>query len=224
MRDTAWQRKSVFGKAEPQERFVAFVDFLGFGARIDTDFNAAIDLYDAILTAGVLEQGAYPAVDFQVMSDAFVATSDDIWRLIQLVRDIHFVALFQNCLVRGGIARGRHVSATEAGNLYVVSEGLVRAVSIEKTVKNPCVALDKAIDVPTDYWLVDVNNFQKPLLYFQGEVIVNPFNPMWGVSANNRVRMMRDEYPDHAPKYDWFIELYSAVRSGANLVPQYKSG
>jgi hypothetical protein len=48
-------------------------------------------------------------------------------------------------LIQGGIAYGKHWEETEKGNLFVVSEALVKAVNIEKDVKLPVIKLSLEI-------------------------------------------------------------------------------
>lgn len=219
MDETMWGKPSVFGDAQPQNNFVAFVDFLGFSARVNTSFNSAVELVDAIATGPGLTPESYPNSKFQLISDAFVASSVHLAQLVQLVRDIQFVVLFHDCLVRGGLAFGRHLSATSEGNQYYISEGLVRAVEIEKTVSVPCVAIHPDINVPNEWRQPTLNNFHRPILRFENVLLVNPFNPAWGVSAQNRVWQMRQASPQYAVKFDWFLALYEAVRDGQDLTP-----
>ena len=81
-------------------------------------------------------------------------------------------------LIRGGVAYGRHWEENEKGNLFVVSDALVRAVEIERSTKVPAVVVSTEIPLGIEAWMPRFEHgvFKAPLLYFQGLVIVNPFN------------------------------------------------
>ena len=124
----------------------------------------------------------------------------------------------------GGIARGKHIELSGQAQLYVVSEPLVRAVELENEVKKPCVVLDSTAvpSIPLDK-LKAIPPIQRLLLFFEGIWIVNPFNIMWGTSAETHVMQLKKRWPQYSDKYDWFLRLYEAVKSRAPLVPPYKA-
>jgi hypothetical protein len=111
------------------------------------------------------------------------------------------------------------------GNLFVVSEPLIHAARVEKTVKYPCVALHSSVNLPIDpKLLLQAPPLLRSILYYQGQWVVNPFNIMWGTSAADRVKKMKEEYPEHTDKFDWFLGLYEAVFTGASLIPSENGG
>ena len=38
-----------------------------------------------------------------------------------------------------------------------------------------------------------------------------------------RVNQLKEQYPEYAPKYDWFLRLYDAVSARAPLVPDLEA-
>lgn len=124
-----------------------------------------------------------------------------------------------SCMLRGGVASGLHTEANSGQDTYVVSEPLTRAVALEKTVSNPCVALDDSIAVPDRWWPLDFPNVHRPILWFDGRRIVNPFHRYWYRSGQIRAFELRERSPSHSSKYDWFLRLYDAVGSNEPLIP-----
>jgi hypothetical protein len=122
-------------------------------------------------------------------------------------------------MLRGGVASGLHTEANSGQDTYVVSEPLTRAVALEKTVSNPCVALDDSIAVPDRWWPLDFPNVHRPILWFDGRRIVNPFHRYWYRSGQIRAFELRERSPSHSSKYDWFLRLYDAVGSNEPLIP-----
>jgi len=128
-------------------------------------------------------------------------------------------SLFCDYLIRGGIAYGRHVEASKSPNLYVVSEPLVKAAAIEKTIRFPCVALHPDISIPDEWWTGFERNLDRGILYFGGQTIVNPCNIGWGTSAATRVTQMLADSRQHREKYEWFLEMHKALFSPVPMVP-----
>jgi hypothetical protein len=128
------------------------------------------------------------------------------------------ITLLQDCLVRGGIGFGKHVEATSDGHFIVVSQALVRAVSVEKSIRHPCVALDDSVQIHDGYLDGSFSPIQRGVLRFDGIRMICPFNALWGHSAMTRVAMLYERYPQHSEKYDWFLWLYDAFHDGRPLV------
>ena len=198
--------------------YVAFLDVLGFSQRIENGFDEALGAYRELLrNVEMFEPSS--SISLRVYSDAILVSSPELVPVIKAVHTLNMLTLFGSCLVRGGIGYGLHAEEESGANTFVVSQALSRAVEVEKRIRRPCVGLHASVDMPDIFWLNDADNYLRPLLFFDGIVLVNPFNIGWGVSARHRVAMMRDEYPEHSEKYDWFLRLYDAVSSGENLVP-----
>jgi hypothetical protein len=135
---------------------------------------------------------------------------------------LQWSALMEDWLVRGGVAYGRYWEETENGNLFVVSDALIRAVAIEKSIKVPAVAVSEEISLDIEAWIPRFKDgiFKSLLLHFQGLTIVNPFNTYWFQSAICRASQLLDMHPEQKEKYDWFLSLADAVARNDLLVPE----
>jgi hypothetical protein len=127
------------------------------------------------------------------------------------------ITLLQDCLIRGGIAFGKHIESTNDQDFIVVSQALVHAVAIEKSIRHPCVAIHSSVQLPD--WALDprLHPLERGVIRFEGIQMICPFNPLWGHSAMTRVAMLYEQHPEHAEKYDWFLRLYDAFHSGDRL-------
>jgi len=120
----------------------------------------------------------------------------------------------------GGIAFGKHCELMNESNLYVLSEALVAAAKIERTVSHPCISLHPELIHSSHYaQLSSIPLLTRLVLFYDGVWLVNPFNIMWLTSACSHVLGMREMYPQHSPKYDWFVALYDTFTSGASMLP-----
>lgn len=203
------------------QSYVAFVDVLGFSNLVEQEFETALGTYHQ-LVENVFSIKKHPsAVSVQVFSDSMLLTSSNLIDLVKLTQTLNFVTLVTDCLVRGGIGFGQHSVETHGRDTLVVSQALTRAVAAEKRVRYPCVELHESVVPERWVWVNNADTFLRPILYFEGVRLVNPFNIMWGLSAQSRVRQMRARHPEHSDKYDWFLRLYDAVaaRDILRLVP-----
>ncbi|WP_374626396.1 hypothetical protein [Pandoraea sp.] len=203
-------------------KYVAFCDILGFSNKLAHDFDKTLDVYRRF--GERLDPTLFPGVELTVYSDAILLTCDELWPLLKAVQILWFVAMTEDLMIRGGISYGRYWERRQGGSFMVVSDALVSAVKIEASVGVPAVVLADDIELDLEYW---VPRFQHgplftPLLHFRDRNIVNPFSPMWGVSASVRATMMMNESPAHKEKYLWFLALYKAVSEGETLVPGAK--
>jgi len=216
-RDSGGQNEP-FGQPSVSSAYVAFIDVLGFSHRIENDFAGALDAYRQLLhNVDILNPPS--TVSLRIYSDALLVSSSELLPLVKAIHTLNFLTLVGDCLVRGGIGYGLHAEQESGTNTFVVSQALSRAVETEKQIRRPCVALHDSVSIPEFFWLNDADTFLRPLLFFDGIALVNPFSIMWGVSAGHRVEMMREQYPEHREKYDWFLRLYEAVRNREALVP-----
>lgn len=210
-----------FDRAKNADCYVAFVDLLGFSHRVVSDFEETIELYRHTIIEAVILSGYSKKVNIRVYSDAFLITSADFAAIAYVVNYLHMCALRNDYLVRGGIGFGRHFEARNASNLYIVSTPLVKAVGLEKTVKHPCVVVDQEIEIPSDLWgPAAMPNIDRPVLFYEGQAIINPCHQYWGTSARMRVEQMLENLPQHAEKYRWFLRFHDAIFSDVPLIPQ----
>lgn len=202
--------------------YVGFFDVLGFARRVLDNFDEALATYNELVRLARFSAltEARPNLRLKILSDSIVAESPSLADVVVAANLLQFAALAgQNCLFRGGIGHGRHVESHSDGNLFVVSEPLVRAVAVEKTVRHPCVALDSGIIPSPRLWLPYERNIERPLLFYGERWIVNPMGLFWGASAATRVALLSEEFPDHSDKFSWFLELHSRVFDPAPLIP-----
>ena len=206
---------------EVSMRYVAFCDVLGFANAVQERFDETIELYnDFTRMMGNWEHAEN--VQVVIYSDSILITSDELMPLLSAVQMLSFATLAHDLLIRGGVAYGRYWERKESGNLFVVSDALVRAVKLESTVKIPAVAFSPEVEVPLKAWLPHFAGevFSSPVLHFRNISVVNPFNQFWFQSSRTRVGQMKERFPAHAAKYNWFLDLGQAVDNGELLVPQ----
>lgn len=209
----------IFDRSQITEKYVAFIDILGFGARVMQNFNQLLDNFEQFLQLANLVEHLTAEVQVTMYSDSYLFVCSELKPLVGVIQGLHMQSLFCDYLIRGGIAKGQHVEASKGRNLYVVSEALVKAAAIEKTIRFPCVALHPDIIVPDEWWVGHSRNIERGVLYFGGQTIVNPCNIAWGTSAATRVSQMLSDSPQHRDKYEWFLEMHKALFSPVPMVP-----
>lgn len=201
-------------------KYVAFCDVLGFSQAVENDFDATISLYKRYQIR--LNDWPFPEkVDVSVYSDSILLVCDELAPLLYAVQSLWFATLPNDWLIRGAITYGKYWEDKSNGNLFVVSDALVRAVHLESAIKHPCVVLSPEIDIPLHIWLARFEQglFGMPLLHYDGLNVVNPFNRFWFMSARNRVEQMKSKWPEHSSKYDWFLGLATEVENEELLTP-----
>ncbi len=204
---------SPFEGKTPEERFVAYIDILGFGKEVNDNLEAAIDVYeDLIGHCHLLGR----LVNLSIYSDSIILQSAKLIDVAYVATMVQFIALTRNYLVRGGIAVGKHLESRQNGNLFVVSKALVKAVKQEKlnqTQETPCITLHHEINpVPS----VVLNDPARIVVEYKGQNIVNPFNPHMESSQRDGIHSqlieLRDRCPEKdQPKYTWYIELMDFI-------------
>jgi len=205
----------------PDDRYVALIDILGWGAKVVADLPGTSILYDTLLGLWRTITDAYQGVaSIRIFSDSVLIVSKELAAVLQSVNSLQFTALANDCLLRGGIAFGKHAEREQDSQLHIVSVPLVLAARVEKTIRVPAIGIHETAMPRFEYReLLRIPVFQRSLLFFRNMWIVNPFNIMWGASAGTRVQQLREEHPEHRAKYEWFLDLYEAVKSGASLIP-----
>lgn len=201
-------------------KYVAFCDVLGFSHAVENHFDATIHLYMEFKNR--ISDWPFPnQANVSVYSDSILIVSEELAPVLYAVQSLWFVTLTQDWLIRGGIAYGKYWEDRSNGNLFVVSDALVRAVRLESTIKIPGVVLSQEIDVPLSAWVARFRDgvFSAPLLHFDGHHVVNPFNPYWFESARMRICQLMEESPQHAEKYKWFLKLSDQLTANETLVP-----
>ena len=211
----------VTTKPEPRMRYVAFCDVLGFSNAVEQQFDHTISVYAEFMKR--MCDWPFPdKAEVSIYSDSILIVSDELPPVIHAVKNLWFATLSQDWLIRGGIAYGRYWEQRENGNLFVVSDALVRAVRLEANVSYPAVAFSPEVDISLAVWVLRCEHglLNAPVVHFRGLSLVNPFNPYWFQSARTRVAQMLNAYPEHAEKYSWFLDLTIAVDNDEPLIPE----
>ena len=202
-------------------QFVAFCDVLGFSSAVLNEFDATIRVYREFMDD--MRKWPFPAkARVSVYSDSIVVVGNDLPAVLHTVNALCWATLRHKWLIRGGIAYGRYWEESHNGNIFVVSDALVRAVQIEKTIQVPAVALPDEIALGIEAWVPRFQHgiFKAPLLFYQGHSIVNPFGQYWFKSATINVADLLEKHPMHKDKYEWFLALADAVARDELLVPE----
>lgn len=211
--------RDYFEGSVPSNRYAAFLDILGFSHAIRERYDSTLLLYAKLLNTLRILNCFEMGVTVKIISDSIVLVGDELKPVLTICNGVLMLTLMEGCLVRGGIGYGKHIEVADGPNNYVVSEALVNAVAVEKMIRYPCVGLHESIEIPRHLWEVRWPAITRQLLYRDGLNIVNPLNPFWGTTAIDRVMAMKDQYPDHNEKFNWFIDLAIAVLGNEPLCP-----
>lgn len=212
---------NITNDGEIPNKYVAFCDVLGFSHAVENHFDATIKLYKEFKNR--ISDWPFPEkATISVYSDSILIVCDELPPLLYAVQSLWFATLTQDWLIRGGVAYGKYWEDRSNGNLFVVSDALVRAVRLESTVKVPGVVLSPEVEVPLSSWVARFSDgpYAAPLLHFDGHNVINPFNPYWFASAKMRVAQLWDQFPQHASKYQWFMNFATAVEAHEPLLPE----
>ena len=199
--------------------YVAYCDILGFSDLTTSRFDETLEFYSDF--GRLITEFEQQDVEVAIYSDSILLTSRSLARICQAVQNTWFFALHFNMMIRGAITQGKYWELRRGKNLLVMSDALVRAVRLEKSVGVPAVVIADDIAVPDDFW---AQRFQSgplatALLHFRDRTIVNPFNLFWFRSARSRAAVLMEGSPEHKDKYLWFLALHDAIETGADLVP-----
>lgn len=202
-------------------KYVGFCDILGFSSAVLNDFDATLARYQRLkdhFQEWPLPKGA----QVSLYSDSILIVGDELPAVLNAINIIQWSALLEDWLVRGGVAYGRYWEESDSGNLFVVSDALIKAVEIEKSIKIPAVGISKEITLGIEAWVPRLEGgiFNSPLLHFQDLTIVNPFGKYWFRSATVRVSQLLEIHPEHQEKYNWFLSLADAISKDELLVPE----
>ncbi len=202
-------------------KYVAFCDLLGFSNAVLTDFDKTADIYKEFREE-VSKKKTLFKIELGVYSDSIIIVGDDLIQVAQTAQILQWTTLRHGWLVRGGIAHGKHWKESDANNLYIVSEALVKAVSIEKKIKHPIIAIDSDILLDLKYWIYAFNYsvFDLPIIHYNEQNIIMPFNNYWFKSAEIIVKDLKHQFPDHKFKYDYLLKLIESIKNGDVFIPQ----
>jgi hypothetical protein len=212
--------EAFMNSAPAQMKYVGFCDLLGFSKAVLGDFEAAVAVYQEFRSR--IRDWPFPTgARVSIYSDSMLVVGDDLPPVLHTIVALQWSGLTHNWLIRGGVAHGRHWEESENGNLFVVSDALVQAAEIEKSIKVPAVAVSSSIPLGIEAWMPRFEHgvFKAPLLFFQDLAIVNPFCTYWFRSAVIHAERLLALHPDHREKYEWFLSLAAAVERDDVPVP-----
>lgn len=204
---------------EIENKYVAFCDILGFSNSVTNEFDSLITGYKEFRDE--INKYDFLKVKISIYSDSIIIVSDNLMHIAEALQILLMTLLRYNWIVRGGIAYGKHWKESDNNNLYVVSEALVKAVNIEKTIKHPIIVVSSEIDLGLEYWIHGSTRrvFDLPIIHYNDLNIVNPFNNYWFLSAQTRLLKLKEEHMEHAHKYDYLLELAEAINDSRTFVP-----
>src|SRR5437868_11380682 len=95
-------RDSRISDVEAVNRYVAFIDILGWGDKIRSDFSETVLLYDELIhgVEDIQDITAQKPV-IRIISDSIILVSPDLKPVLQTANLLQHSALMSQCLLRG---------------------------------------------------------------------------------------------------------------------------
>lgn len=141
---------------EPKNKYVAFIDLLGFTKQLVNPMSGeadrmkiVIDYYrelmeQALRTIGAhvgvskivaeISKGTMSEISFRAISDSIIIATDNLYDIMAMVAGVQKFVLYKGMAIRGGIAKGLHWEEAGEGNLLMVSPAFVAAYYLESKV------------------------------------------------------------------------------------------
>jgi hypothetical protein len=203
-----------------ENKYVAFCDILGFSNSVINEFDKVIAIYKDFRNE--IDKYDFFKLKISIYSDSILIMSDDIIEITKAVQILLWRALSYGWIIRGGIAYGKHWKESDENNLFIVSEALVKAVNIEKTIKHPIIVISDEIDLGLEYWQLgfEYSVFDLPIINYNNQNIVNPFNNYWFKSAEIKLNELKNIYVSHSHKYEYLLEIIEAIKTNQEFIPQ----
>jgi hypothetical protein len=202
-------------------KYVGFCKVLGLPSAILSNFEATFAIFDQFRN-DTRNWLPHSRSRVSIYSESIIVVGNELPSVIRTIAALQWAALNHGQLIRGGVAYGRYFEESEDGDIFIVSDALVQAAAIQKSVKAPAVAISKDIHIDIEAWLprFEFGVLNAPLLHFQELTIVNPFNAAWFTSAVHRVKQLVTDHPKYQDKYEWFLALADALARNDVLVPE----
>lgn len=174
------QKAKLHIKEETEERFVAFLDVLGFKELVNKNNLNDLDLYFSKLTDVLYTlHSKSEKINSMIISDSIILTAPIGLRgfkeLIGAIQTVQSQLLWRKIILRGAVSYGP-VYFNEGKNI-IVGKGYIRAYLLEQEASFPRVIIDPAIiklfDTDKEGFLKQVNgtmsfNYEKRLIYKPG--------------------------------------------------------
>lgn len=122
-----------------ENKYVAFCDILGFSNSVTTQFENVVIIYQDFISE--IKKHDFSELKISVYSDSILIIGDNIIKIAEAVQVLLWTTLRYDWIVRGGISYGKHWKESNENNLFIVSEALVKAVNIEKSVSHPIIVI-----------------------------------------------------------------------------------
>lgn len=203
-----------------ENKYVGFCDILGFSSLVLGQFDATIAVYKEFRVE--IEKKGLDNLTISLYSDSILVVGDDLIEVAQAIQILLWTCLRYDWLVRGGIGYGKHWKESNKNNLFIVSEALVKAANIEKTIGLPIIAISDEIDIGINYWMHCIVHrvFDLPIIHYDNRNIINPFNNYWFKSAEIRLANLKSNHPEHKAKYDYMLTMIEDIKAEKEFVPK----
>jgi hypothetical protein len=202
-------------------KYVAYCDILGFSNAVINNFDKTISVYREFKNVIIGRSDMFD-VEVLIVSDSIMIVGEKLMTVAQATQLLILWTCSQKeWLIRGGIAYGKHWKEHDGNNTLIVSEALVKAVNIEKTIRNPIVLISEEISLGLEYWIHGFGNsvFDLPIIHYNNNNIINPFNKAWFRSAEIILCYLKETYPEYITKYEYLLELIEAVKRNECFIP-----
>ena len=202
-----------------KERYVAYCDILGFSNLVIADFEKTLTIYGEFKSE--LAKRQLGNLTVSLYSDSIIIVGDNVIEIAQTVQILLWTCLKYKWIVRGGIAYGKHWAESDSSNLFIISEALVKAAILEKTVKRPLIVVADEIEIGLEYWIHGFTHrvFDLPIIHYENVNIVNPFNNYWFRSAEMILTSLKLSHPNHHEKYEYLLKLMDDIKQEKEFVP-----
>jgi hypothetical protein len=217
-------KKNLNLEENTEEKFVAFLDVLGFKELVNKkDFDALDSYFSKLLS--VLDDLRDKKQDVQsfIISDSIILIApkglQSFIQLIKAIQTIQSQLIWRKIIIRGAVSYGDVYYNGEKN--IIVGKGYIRAYLLEQEAVYPRVIIDPAIikvfDTDKQGFLKQVNksinyNFEKRLIYQDSEYSKIPIDSIFVDYANRIIK--KDEISDSIEK------LYETIRE--NLYSEQK--
>lgn len=205
-----------------EDKFVAFVDVLGFRnmvlgnhKHLNTYFNFIVNTFS--------KDAETKGLEYLLISDAIlIYTTPNLEQLNRLIGSLAYIQaklLSLGILIRGGISRGNLF--VDKKNNIIVGDGLVKAYELELKAKYPRIILDRNLHKG---FFSGFNSLIKELKSYENKPLLNNINLSndldiytyinYGIIFNlftkpNQFKIFIDKFKDHyysnsfVEKYEW---------------------
>jgi hypothetical protein len=101
---TDLEQPAIFNVSDSQVRHVAFLDILGFSAKVLSDFQGTVALYTELVKRWhtLTRANAYLQVQLTIYSDSIILICEELPPLLQAITSLYMITMSLSCMLRGG--------------------------------------------------------------------------------------------------------------------------